>query len=482
MKKLVLFTVMILPALWLAGCSDYPSDGIVDTRVIREKADIEEITGAVYGIKKGAVEAIGNIQADYDVAYNIDDKIWETIKQNGPDAELPALALTYKDADTSALQSGYEALVAKAKTDYKEGVTDQNYRVGVLQEKLDEATATLEKLNADQAGYNADIAASDEKLKAVNERLEAEKAKYNAVFASAIEQTTALAKQHGVNGTYSDTMIGRYRSIDFTNRNTVPENCPDQKGYFAVDVRDINNQCAYLAVPRNLQGTEAESGVKVIIAKSFKEFLTQSSILGNKPSWSQKATGVYAEVAAAQEALKNAKNAAEQKYGRSNNRDYQMSSATRAVEQLTARIKEESAKDYLTGYILSSYLSTPDEYDDAKKNYFKALQKDFAENYIEKAADITLSNDNNVPVGSFSDIDSGFTHLVAVTDILASTQYKKDVLRSVDVLSTEDPLVIDADALEFSASKDNISDRGSNTTEEKRIEAVIENFGRAITE
>lgn len=473
MKKNALYVFLMLPMLWLAGCSDYASEGTVDTRIIREQADIEEITGSVYGLKKGADKAVTALNADIDALRSIDNDVWDAVKAQKPDAELPKLTLTYDGVDGSRVLAAYDAIITEAKAKYEREMAEYNTEIKELDEQLAEYESTLAEMKTSKDKHDAYIADYQKAYDSATAKLEKAKGEYNAIFASAIAEVTAAAEKHGISGRYSDSLIGRYRSIDYSKRNTSPKVCPPQRGYFAVDVRDINKQCAYLSVPRNVQGTPAEEPVKAIMAAKFKQFLKAGETLGKKRSWGSKATGLFADVDAAKEKLQNAKSKADQMHGKERDRNYKMRYATQQMERVKKELERRKTEEYIQDYALSGYFSAPDVFSEASQSYLEAAKNHFSSNHMEKTADINIAEIDGVTVGHFEDVDSGYTHLIAVSDVLASRKGRKEVVRSMDMLATDTPAVADADALSFNITRDNIEPRGRDVSEEKRVEEVI---------
>lgn len=473
MKKNSLFVFLMLPMVWLAGCSDYASEGVVDTRIVREIADIEEITGSVYGLKDGAQEAIIALHTDEQNVRRIDDEVWEAVKAEASDAELPTLSLQYEGVDSSQVLSSYDTLVAAARAKYGEEVAEYNAEMAELENEIAGYKATLADLETSKAEHDAHIAQYQKAYDEIVAKVEAAKVAYNAVFASAIEEVTAAAEKEGINGRYSDSLIGRYRSIDYSKRSSSPKTCPAQRGYFAVDVRDVNQQCAYLTVPRNIAGTPAEAPVKAIMADKFKQFLKAEETLGKKRNWGSSATGLFAQLDAAKDALSKAAHTADEKYGSARSRNYKLRNTNQYLERLNRDLAKMQTDEYLHERVLSTYLIAPDAFKKAYQDYSKAMEEHFVANYVEKASDITMAEVDGVTVGSFEDIGSGYTHLVALSDILTNRNGRKEVVRSLGMLTTDAPEVADADELTFAVTSDNIKQRGRDISEERKMQEVI---------
>lgn len=474
MKKNALYVFLALPMLWLSGCSDYASEGVFDTRIIREQADIEEITGSVYGLKEGAQEAIANLSADRTAIRNIDDEIWDAVKAQKSESEYPTLTLKYDGADGKRLLSAYDALVDAAEAKFEQEKSEYDAEVAELETELAKYQATLTELDKAQKEHDAYTAKYEKKYKAAQAKLEKGKESYNAVFASAIKEVAEAAETHGINGRYSDSLIGRYRSIDYSKRSANPETCPTQRGYFAVDARDINNICAYLTVPRNIQGTPAEASVKAIMTEKFKEFLKAGEVLGKKRSWGNEATGLFAEVDKAERDLKDSRGTADRNYGDARSRNYKMRNAKQYIARINDNLERIKSEEYVQNYVYSTFLSEPDVFNEAYIAYRDAMEEHFAANFIEKTSDIKMAEVDGVTVGSFEDVDSGYTHLIGLADILANGRGGKQVIRSIDLLSTEAPEVAEADELTFAVTRDNADPRGRDISEEKKVDEVID--------
>ena len=479
MKNHVLISLLLLPVLFLTGCSDYPSDGIVDTRMIREESNIEEITGSVYGIKDGADEAVKALVADQRVTRSIDRELWDAVKSDLPEKEWPALTLSYNDIDGSTVLSAYDDLIVSVKKDYKEAISKNDQEISELEKKKSEYELILAGIQESKNQHDEFISEQVKAFKDASTEVEVAKQSYNNVFASAVKEVSEAAESKGISGSYNDNMIGRYRSIDFNKQKSSPQTCPVQKGYFSVDVRDINNQCAYLIVPRNVQGTVAEDDVKKIIATKFKEFLKAQQTLGQKGSWGSEPTGLFLTQDKAKKDLKNAEVKAQSNYGSTKDRKYKYSNTKQMIARINKDIDGKNDDGYIQRQVLPIFVKTPKSYDEAMFEYKKSINNHFYENYMDKASDITMGNSDGVTVGVFEDINSGYTHLVGVSDILIESNSRKQILRSIDILSMNDPGA--ADALTFVVTKDNVDRRGRDVSEEKIVDQVIESYIKYAT-
>ena len=74
-KSLAALTVGV--AVTLAGCSDYPGDGVIDTKELRKMAKIVEVEGNVYGIKTGGVNAYAVYEEDKNALRGAEYAAWE---------------------------------------------------------------------------------------------------------------------------------------------------------------------------------------------------------------------------------------------------------------------------------------------------------------------------------------------------------------------------------------------------------------------
>ena len=89
-KSLAALTVGV--AVTLAGCSDYPGDGVIDTKELRKMAKIVEVEGNVYGIKTGGVNAYAVYEEDKSALRGAEYAAWESYQEG---KGVPKIELQY---------------------------------------------------------------------------------------------------------------------------------------------------------------------------------------------------------------------------------------------------------------------------------------------------------------------------------------------------------------------------------------------------
>lgn len=474
MKRLSLAVMLAIPALGLVGCSDYPSDGVVDTRQIRERAVIEEISGAVYGLKKGSTEAAQSMEADKSMTYQFSNAVWDHVARDG---DKPDFTLSYDGVDTSAMEEEAEKLFEAAQAHLDEKMADHEADIQEIRDQKAKYESQLAEFNTAKASYEAHMKTSADALKEANEELQDAISRYNGVLNGSVSQLSELASKHGLVTFTGNSPLASYQYTDYTNRNSKPVDCPTQKGRATLDTRAKDNRCLYIMVPRQFLGTKAEAEARQILVGSMSELIVAAEKLGNKGGWMSKKTGLYLAADNAEKAVNAARREAVSKFGDSRRREYNISQLTRAIEQADHNIESMSSDEYINSRVTAGLFSVPESYMSARRDYLKSLAVHFKDNHAEKVSDITMDKVDGKPTGVFKDVGSGYVSLVAVTDLLISDRGHRGVLRSVEMLDLTSEAVADADQLEITINARNVDRRhGDDRGEEEMFEEALDYF------
>lgn len=472
MKRFRLAVLALLPLLLVAGCSDHPDTGIIDIRDIRAEATIHEINGVVYGLKPEGKAAVESWLADREATSAIRGQIWKHVRA-GAEGEEPTLTLTYSGIDGAALEKEVPALLANAKETYEAKMAEHNAGLDKLKAERAEHQAKIDELSGSLKEYEAEVAKAQAAYDSVEAKLEAAKETYNKPFENVIAEMNALAKSKGLNVSYNQNIIGRFRNIDFSRHKNVPAECPPQKGLLAVDIREINNQCAYLEVPSELKKAGVTKEAEAILSKHFLAMHKADQELGSKGTWGKKATGLYAALSAAQDTMNARKKQAAEKFGITRSTLYTISENERRVNYLTGRIEDLDNEEYLDMFVLGGGFYGTESYNKAQSEYIDAIEKDLFAKHITRVGIIKLKDDNGVKDGVFEEVPSGLAALITMTDIVATNRGRKDVARVFNYVDMTDEALKDADAINVRVSPDSIKRRGRDTSAQKEDEDTL---------
>ncbi|EAZ98351.1 hypothetical protein MELB17_08998 [Marinobacter sp. ELB17] len=251
MKKL---SILIVLGSFLAGCSDYPSSGVVDTRDIREVANIEEISGAVFSVKSGAEDAARSYSADIQAIKDLDNKFRDFII-SGAEGLAPQLALTYDGVSGTALESSVSGFQEAAQAWYDESTARHNAEIAGIQAEIDQRNATKAELANKGDAYNEKVSESKEAYEKLTKERDAKIVLYRAAMKKSKEDMAKFASSVGASANGSSP-LEQYNFMDFSGYTSVPDACPEKAGRVTIDSRDTDKRCIYLTIPQKLVGTK----------------------------------------------------------------------------------------------------------------------------------------------------------------------------------------------------------------------------------
>lgn len=452
-------------ALSIAGCSDYPGDGVIDTKELRKMAKIVEVEGNVYGIKTGGVDAYAVYEHDKNTLRGVEYAAWESYREG---KGVPKLELQYSGSvegfELSKFQSALDAAVEEAVTEVEAELAED---IAEAKAKRDELAAKLQEVSEGGAkfeSYVADAKAEYEAAqKALNEAIDA----YNAEIERPLNKLNEIAETNGLQKVRDyQNPIKNFRSIDFSDR-SMPSSCPRQAGYTTVDLRKEQELCGYIRLGSRFDPYVSEV-VSVTKAALIKLPDLQAAI-GKKGGWNRDATGAYATLDTAEDAYKTRTSEARSKFGNDLQRKRQQNHLSRSLdraENQLAKVEGDEHRDYL---MRMGSIQLPRDVKESASAYIDTLEANVA-GYIEKGPEITLGDKD----AEFSGFNGDYEGAVVVADFIAGEGNRRDNMVSIHFIDLTDEAVKNADQLSAELSRESFRDgRRIDIREPESIEEGI---------
>jgi len=473
MRRSLVVMVMLLPAVFMSGCSDYPTSGEIDTRVIRERADVEEITGKVFGIKPGAEEAVTAYADDMTAARTIDDQYIDYVI-NESQGNAPELTLTYDGVPSDQLLSAAGELEEAAQAWYDEKKAEHDAEIAEIQAEIDKHEATKAKLKDSGAAYDKIVADAKANLEKATQELNEKIGAYQSLISDSIADMDRFASAAGSTIT-GFTPLKRVQYIDFSRRNANPTNCPNKNGRVIIDMRDTNNRCVYLTLPRNVAGSDVESKATKAIRESYMAMVELQNTIGEKGGWGSDKTGLYKKVDEAENVYEQKVTVAENKYGSARARNRKVQQADYYLKRAVNEMEEKTSETYVENYVFTGYFQEPEAFLDARQAYDDAMFADIMTNYLPAVSDITMAAEGQ-PNGVFKGLPSELQGIITATDVLGDIRGRKQVVRSIIRTDLTDEAVANADSISLSVERENSDLRGRDDSLEKMKEEVMNHY------
>ncbi|TYC63838.1 hypothetical protein FMN52_01025 [Marinobacter sp. BW6] len=472
MKRKWLFLVALAASLF-AGCSDYPSTGVVDTRIVREIADIDEITGKAFGLKDTAQGAVLAYEKDLDLLKGVKYRIRQQMIDSGSLDELD-FPLEYSGVDNSQMTLMLQRIVDDANVIYRKTQAVLEADIVEAAKALDVARTNLQKLETATAKFEEAVKGEQEAYDAAVEELNAAQQEVGAIYERAATSMSKLAERLGYKGRrslrYDESLIGEYRSLDYTGRNDLPSDCPAQRGYQTIDTRDLNNQCSYLHIGTIfLETPEIESAAREILRSNFRELAEVMHAIGNDGSG-----GLKAKVSELQVALSSAHAEAAKTLGSQRERNSEVSKLTHQAAVLEKKLERLKAPEYQQELLYDVDVTYPDGYVETRNAYVKAVQSDLFERHIIELGDVSLHSEVDIKNGYFENVDSGFVGVATVTDVLASRGRSKEVIRAHGYADLTDPEMAEAEQIQVPMDREFIKERRRDDSQQKMWEGLLD--------
>lgn len=452
-------------ALSIAGCSDYPGDGVIDTKELRKMAKIVEVEGNVYGIKTGGVDAYAVYEHDKNTLRGVEYAAWESYREG---KGVPKLELQYSGSvegfELSKFQSALDAAVEEAVTEVEVELAED---IAEAKAKRDELAAKLQEVSEGGAKFESYVADAKAKYeaaqKALNESIDA----YNAEIERPLNKLNEIAEANGLQKVRDyQNPIKNFRSIDFSNR-SMPSSCPDQAGYNTVDLRKERKLCGYIRLESRFDPyvNEVVSATKTAMTK----LPGLQEEIGKKGGWNRDATGAYATLDTAEEEYKSRVSEARNKFGNDRQRKRQQDHLSRSLDRAEnelAGIEGGDQRDYL---MQLKSVQLPDDVRESENAYIDALEANVV-SYIEKGPEITLGDKD----AEFSGFSGDYEGAVVIADFIAGEGNRRESLVSIHYIDLMDEAVKNSDQLSVELSRDSFSDgRRIDIREPESIEKGI---------
>lgn len=435
-------------AATLAGCSDYPSDGVIDTKVLRSKAEIIEVEGSVYGLKPGALDLRSALTHDRRVLRNA---FSAGIEAHEEGKDLPTIDLKGNadtvDFDVDAFQSDLAAAITQYTTDVDakqaEGVKEAEAQRDKLQARMEEMSAAASKHDS----YVAEAAAT---VKEAEENLSKAIEAYNEELSKPLEELNSLAAKNGLNELPARANpINRYRTLDLTNK-AMPATCPKKVGHIAIDMRKETQTCGYVRMSSHYK--PIYDAVPGIIKPALIALPKLQEELGKKGSWGRDATGAYGELAKAKKVLKGQTAMADKKFGDNFRRDRKQKRLKRKLERAGKTVAHRESDDYRNNVKRGIYPSLPEESDAVIDEYLSSLHGHL-DSHIEQGPSVVLNGN----MAEFSGLDGGYEAAVIVAEFIVESGSRRDTATSVHFVDLTDENVKEAGEIRVDLDKRSIS-------------------------
>lgn len=462
-KSLAALTVGV--AVTLAGCSDYPGDGVIDTKELRKMAKIVEVEGNVYGIKTGGVNAYAVYEEDKNALRGAEYAAWESY-QDGKG--VPKIELQYDGSvdgfELAKFQSALEAAVEKAVTDVEAELADD---IAEAKEKRDQLAAKLQEASEGGAKYESYVADAKAEFEAAQKSLNAAIDAYNAEIERPLTTLNEIAEANGLQKVRDyQNPIKNFRSIDFSNR-SMPSTCPRQAGYTAVDMRKEQELCGYIRVGSRFDPYLDE--VVSVTKAAYMKLPDLQAEIGKKGGWNRDATGAYATLESAEAKYKSRVSEARSKFGDNRQREREQKYLSRSLDRAESELARVEGDEHRGQVMRMTSVRLPEEVEDSADSYIDALEANVI-SHIEKGPKITLGEKN----AEFSGFSGDYEGAAVVADFIAGEGNRRDNMVSIHFIDLTDEAVKQADELRVELSRDSFSDgRRIDIREQESIEEGI---------
>jgi hypothetical protein len=151
MKRSSLALCLVFFATVLSGCSDYPSSGVIDTREVRQLTNIEDVSGAVFGLKEGAKDNFQLFGNDKFAMLGLKDLVWAHVAEG---AEKPVLILEYPGVDKSAILASTDSVIELFKVQYDDALAKNQKEINAMNADKAFYVSKYDELKAAQGNSN----------------------------------------------------------------------------------------------------------------------------------------------------------------------------------------------------------------------------------------------------------------------------------------------------------------------------------------
>jgi len=445
-------TSLIVGCLLLSGCSKYPSEGVVDTRSVREFAEIKEVSGTVYGIKNGAIEKIESLKHDDALMHNARGAVWKSIFLNNPIEKMEP-----KLIEQSQFDEMIDLLTIKAKEKKLEVEEGLNNDIEKLKVKIVKFNLKKEEFELKISGYRK-IAGNNLDIIGVLEQRKVDlKKSRNAIISSALEKVNAIAEKNSITA-ITKNPLSSYANVDIKNGD---KECPEYKGRLEVNLIKEKKKCLFFRFDDELmkQSSKISSALKYVLLK-LSEI---ESELGENKIWGT-STGIYAKIEKAKKSGKKAKSHAEDKYGRFYRLESNLERAKNNLNSLSQQLSQLQSKDHQE-YMMSTTSFFPKI--EQSFSISELRQKIFTE-YFEKVSDVIAGEKN----AEFSGMSGDYENALIVTEMLIGG-LRRGLVESINIIDLNDENVQKSDMLKVTVQRRDLYEKRSSEKEERLIRRLF---------
>jgi len=459
-----LVTVMLTSVLFSA-CSKYPTEGVIDTRSVREVAEVLEVTGDVYGIKEGGLQAAQDIQHDSLLLQKASSLIWTSTYKKDPTQEFK---VNYLDQVT--FNESIVKIQEVANTTLLEKEKELNAAIVTVEEELSEAKRNEKSVVDNIVKYKEIAGDTDDVVATLNKEKDELIQSRNDIIGSALVAINNIAKENSL-AEVSSNPLSRYSSMDIKSKGQA--SCRDQKNRLKVNLIKEQSRCLYFRVPEELMA----HGDK--IASKFKKISILlkevDDKLGKKGGWMSGSTGIYAQIKEVKKSGEQAKKKAEKEHGSLYNLEYKLKRIVKNKDYLIERLSAMKTEEYYNNEMSNIFFRPSIEHGFS----LQQAREEVFNKYFVKTAEISKSEENN---GTFSGVSSGFEMLVVYSDILASYRGAREAAKSLDFIDLTTKEISNSDQLEVKVERRKLVPNRQKINQEEFIEVVLKLVNEEVEE
>ncbi len=467
----------LLSAAVLVGCSDYPSSGYLDTSKQKQKVEIVDISGDVYGVQKGTSELVQKFASDL-----------ENLKGNGFFSEarkavinneetMPTLELTYPAPSDAPNMAGVdEAIIAFFNTKVEEVKAQVQEEIDEAQAQVDEAQAEYDSAVKAKEDFQNSVKDEEMALTEARDTLNAKIKEFESLKESSLAAVNAVLKKGGYSE-YSErsTPFSDYRYIDYAQKGNVPSSCQADRYRVTIDMLAEEKMCLYLTDnSRGEKYAKVADEFKSTFKTNFLKNLEKLNVIGQKGSWNSEATGLWAKLDQAEDALENAQETAQEEFGNPYRIDSNIRNKNNALSRQKNNLERVSSEDYLNSQMTlgGMYFSNMDEKTTKLiEDYSEAVKQDL-KTRITVVSKLTFNpQEENA---TFDNVKGDLEGYIVAGTIIGERDGRRQPVGVISLNDLSDPSLKDASELvDELGEKDGL--RASKVEDEEEIfEEILE--------
>jgi len=431
----------------LAGCSDYPDDGVIDTSILKEKAAIIDVSGNVYGIKPGGITAFSVYDHDREALKRAPYERWAAHK-NGED--FPEIQLTYAGDPQGFVLGEYQNAIDGAIA-AAESETDAKLAVALAEKdaEREEFIKRLEGVTQSGLSYQALIEEAKARYDKAEVDLQAAIDAYNAEVETPLKKLNEIAAANNLEPVGArKNPVRSYRTIDYSDR-SLPDACPRKRNYTVVDVRYELEKCGYILIPTGFEkfSNEIASFTKSTLIKlpDLKE------AIGAKSGWGNESSGAYAVRDETKINYREEVAAARNKFGDKRQREREQDYLSKKIDTLASRLVEMNNEDFRNSLRRRVAIEMPVEQDLLADAYIESARGDLI-SHIVKGPEITLDDETAV----FSGVEDGYEGVVVLADFIGEAGGRREPITMIQYIDLTDEAIKEAGQLNAEISLDTV--------------------------